>query len=140
MCRQAFEIQKNWKPEKGDWYSLADGQVKICVNDDSQSKNGFEFSKEDNKIIFLQKKTWLPRQEQLIELSQIPCSNFQKNTFLFLQWADKPSIDKKNPNKKRYNSLEKARLAYIMELKYNKFWYDNMWYNLESIDEKKISK
>jgi len=131
MCEKALEIQQEWIPSKGDWYSLPNKTVEICIEDEmprTLTKNYLEISSNNKKIITLTKRTWLPRQDQLIVLSKLPGIRFSKNTLIFLNWANRKGPDEITPNKHRFDTLEKVRLSYLMEFKHKKTWYNNSWY------------
>ena len=135
MCEKAVEIQKRWQPQKGDWYAIPSREVEICIKDEGPrhlTKNCLEISPDNKKIVSITKRTWLPRQDQLIELSQCPGIRFQKNTLIFLEWANRPGPDLVTPNKHRFDTLEKARLTYLMEFMYKKIWHMDNWYPLEN--------
>lgn len=134
MCDKAVELQKRWIPSKGDWYALPSNKIKICLQDEGPrqlTKTCLEISPENDKVVSITKRTWLPRQDQLIELSQCPRLRFAKNTLIFLEWADKTGPDDITPNKKRFDTLEKARLSYLMEFKFKKIWYNENWFPIE---------
>ena len=135
MCTKALEIQEIWQPKKGDWFALPDKTTDIGLDDENPrnlTSNCLEISHENRKVVSLTKRIWLPRQDQLIELSQFPGIKFSKNTLIFLQWADKRGPDNFTPNKKRFDTLEKLRLSYLMEFKFKKIWYKDEWYSFEN--------
>lgn len=135
MCSKALEIQEVWQPKKGDWFALPDKKTDICLEDENPRNltgNCLEISHENKKVVSLTKRVWLPRQDQLIELSQFPGIKFSKNTLIFLKWADKRGPDNFTPNKKRFDTLEKLRLSYLMEFKFKKIWYKEEWYSFEN--------
>lgn len=135
MCKKAYEIQTLWHPKKGDWYALSNGEIKICIEDESPrnlTRNQLEISHEDKNVISIIKRIWLPKQDQLIEMSQMPGLRFNRNTLIFLDWANKKGPDRTTPNKKRFDTLEKARLNYLMEFKYKKIWNNSQWYSINN--------
>jgi len=135
MCEKALELQKKWCPKKGDWYSLSTGKIEICLEDEEPrqlTKNNLEISPENDKVVSITKRTWLPRQDQLIELCQCPGIRFQKNTLIFIEWSNKVGPDLVTRNKHRFDTLEKARLSYLMEFIYKKIWHENNWYPIEN--------
>jgi len=134
MCLKAEEIQKIWIPKKGDWFVLDSGEIDICIEDEKPrklTKSYHEIAPGNEKIISFTKRTWLPKQEQLVEMSLIPGLTFQKNTLIFFDWSEKTGPDHLTENKHRFTSLEQIRLAYLMEFKYKKTWYKNTWYRLD---------
>jgi hypothetical protein len=135
MCEKAVEIQKTWTPSKGDWYALPNKKIEICLEDENPrtlTKNCLEISSDNSNVVNLTKRTWLPRQDQLIELSKLPGIRFSRNTLIFLEWANRKGPDDITPNKHRFDTLEKARLSYLMEFKFRKTWYNNTWYSMDN--------
>lgn len=135
MCEKAVEIQKVWTPSKGDWYALPNKKIQICLEDENPrtlTRNCLEISSENSNVVNLTKRTWLPRQDQLIELSKLPGIRFSRNTLIFLEWANRKGPDDITQNKHRFDTLEKARLSYLMEFKFRKTWYNNTWYPLDN--------
>lgn len=134
LCMKAEEIQKKWAPAKGDIYLLPHENGKLHFwtegTDSAFFRQGFAILRK-GKIITLQRRTWLPRHNQLMELAQIPGISFQDMTYRFHRWSKErlPQTsgvkDKKNP--KNLPAIEEAWLSFIMETHFEKHWSGKDW-------------
>lgn len=83
MCRQAPEIQTIWEPELGDIYSDESSFVHFYMpQKDGKIKKGFGV-KPNGNLIEIEKFTWLPRLNQLMEILGGSERNFRDTGFSF---------------------------------------------------------
>ena len=102
MCKKATELQEMWKPETGDFYKLP-GHFITCIV-------------LKNSLIDMD-AIWLPRVDQLIELSA-------------MHWSD--IIDYCGLEYSDYKlSFEIALLKIVMYKVFNKVWNNEDWRKTE---------
>ncbi|MDZ7580495.1 MAG: hypothetical protein U5R30_07720 [Deltaproteobacteria bacterium] len=129
MCTAAEEIQCRWQPVYGDFYVDAEGQIRCWISRTPgpvRIKRGFGICVRDG-VIHLLKFIWLPRQNQLIEMAQIPGCRYESVVQDFFDWTrQRYAHDGKTPGK-LFRSMEKIWLAFVMNQKYAKQWDGKSW-------------
>ena len=129
MCTAAEEIQRQWKQHYGDFYVAENGAIKcwISMNRDSRRvKRGFGIDIQ-NDIIYIAKYVWLPRQNQLIEMAQVPGRRYDSIVQDFFDWTKIPYRLQPGTPGKLFPSMEQIWLAFLMQQKYAKQWDGNQW-------------
>jgi len=125
MCREAKEIQENWKPKPSDlfWDTFA-GDIekgkKFTVGDEDEYD--YPFEKEESYI-------FLPRQDQLQEMLRGYANPFEVMSNGILDIPQEPydggflDVDSKEYQYYRlFDTYEKLWLVFIMKQRFNKFW------------------
>lgn len=109
MCRKATELQEMWKPSQGDWFFLHD-EIET-VGDYSEDLHPIDYREE----FPISKKTcvWLPRIDQLIELSA-------------MHWSDIVDYARLDYNENQL-SFEITLLKIVVYMVYRKRWNDEDW-------------
>ncbi len=129
MCRQAPEIQTIWEPGLGDIYSDESGFVHFYMpQKDGKIKKGFGV-KPNGNLIEIEKFTWLPRLNQLMEILGGSEKNFRDTGFRFFEWTKKNGYRPGSPDNP-YKTLEQIWLAYVMEKAFKKKWTGDRWISL----------
>jgi len=117
MCESAKVVQKQWKPELGDFFvSMSLGITSLCqpITSDLEKKLSYL------KTI---KAVWLPRQDQLQEMV---IENYA--TFWDLAIAFSNVLMGENTSYfEKFDSMEKLWFAFIMLEKYKKKWKEEEW-------------
>lgn len=129
MCKRSKEIQAQWAPKAGDFYADMDSSVLCWVPGGAQSrsiKNGFGIES-GKKVTRIYPLVWLPKLDQLIELSQIPGTGFREVSFEFYEWVKRPYGTKQQPANRFFDTLEKLWLSFLMNRKYLKYWINEDW-------------
>jgi len=129
MCASAEDIQCRWQPAYGDFYVDAESQVRCWISRDPgpmRIKRGFGICVKDG-VIHLSKFTWLPRQNQLIEMAQIPGRRYESIVQDFFDWTRQPYGSSNKTPGKLFRSMEKIWLAFVMQQKYRKQWGKGAW-------------
>lgn len=141
MCEKAEEIQREWKPQFGDYvYGVPDTDgnlsvsIVVAVDDSVYERLGMIrvtvidrwSGKVDCELWEAEKLIWLPTQDQLQEIwletySRQP----SKRGFIwgFHNWLEVPYIESKLPEE-YFDTLEQLWLAFIMHKKFGKVWDD----------------
>jgi hypothetical protein len=117
MCESAKVIQKQWKPEFGDFFvSMSLGLTSSCQPIVSDL---------EKKVSYLKtiKAVWLPRQDQLQEMV---IEKYATPWDLAIAFSNVLMGDKASYFD-NFNSMEKLWLAFIMLEKYKKKWKDGEW-------------
>jgi len=120
MCERAKEIQKDWKPKRGDFTN-----GNLIVKD---SPNGYEciFELEEYAYPFHKDNSiYLPRQDQLQDMvNDILLRKIQR----FYMFARSLEFDG-NVTKYSFsfNSIEQLWLAFVMKERFGKVWNNNSW-------------
>lgn len=151
MCEKVEEIQKNWKPQVGDYiwrkYTLfgeeIDNQIwekdelkEIIILHFQSSVDGYwsACNKDGEERIFktpedLYKKVsiWLPTQDRLQEIVWEGYDHIAK---LHRLWELLNFAQKHYDNTGHFASMEQLWLAFVMKEKFNKSWDGNAWINL----------
>ncbi len=129
MCDRAEEIQCLWQPIHGDFYADSRGNIRcwIATNPPPERfKNRFGICIK-NSIIHLSKYTWLPRQDQLIEMAQVSGRRYESIVQDFFDWSKRPyGSYSVNPGR-LFKSMEKIWLAFVMYQKFNRLWDGHSW-------------
>ena len=124
MCEQAEEIQKAWKPEKGDIYTtVVHGKATDIIN---IYIDGFSFLPQ--KFVPLSALyIYLPTQEQLQEMIKpthgVDDFGLVEEFFDFVYGEDSQPNQIDSPIK----SMNEFWLAFVMHEKYNKIWNGEKW-------------
>jgi hypothetical protein len=130
MCEKAEEIQKLKSLEQGNWFRKVyqDESWLVCQGEHTDSIHEKDFEDKD------QQHVWLPTQDQLQEMLEgkkaielafhigrfvIPdgCANVYSNL----------TTETEEMKYRRFDSMEKIWLAYIMKQKFNKSWDGEKW-------------
>lgn len=130
MCRKASEIQKGWEPGLGDVFTDEESLIHFYMpNKDGKIKKGFGV-KQNGNIIELEKLTWLPRLNQLMEMIGSSENHFRDTGFGFFDWTNKRGY-KPDSSQNPFRTLEQVWLAYVMEKKHKKKWTGETWEPLD---------
>lgn len=123
MCEKAVEIQALWKPIDGDMLRIIPGLDKSL-----RAKHREENTMVVNSDKFTIHAThiWLPRQDQLQDMSPILGSMIlthsgENKMFTMEYWC----YDKEYSFS--FTSIEQCWLAFVMKEKYNKIWDGENW-------------
>ena len=117
MCENAKVIQKQWKPEFGDFLvSMSLGLTSACqpIVSDLEKKKSYL-----KKI----KAVWLPRQDQLQEMV---IEKYAAPWDLAIAFSNVLMEDKVSYFD-NFDSMEKLWFAFVMLEKYKKRWKDEAW-------------
>ena len=117
MCESAKVIQKQWKPEFGDFFvSMSLGLTSPCqpIVSDLEKKMSYL------KTI---KAVWLPRQDQLQEMV---IENYATSWDLAIGFSNVLMGDNASYFD-NFDSMEKLWLAFVMLEKYKKKWKEGEW-------------
>ena len=129
MCGQAEEIQRLWRPAHGDFYSDAKGRIRCWIDTSpppERFKKGFGICVK-NSVIHLSKYIWLPRQDQLIELAQVPGRRYESIVQDFFDWSKRPyRFTTGNPGR-HFKTMEKVWLVFVMQQKFSRLWDGDTW-------------
>ena len=132
MCRQARELQDLWQCRHGDYYADSSGQVACwiaAIDGDGRVKEGVCIRKRDG-VIQLDRFTWLPRLDQLIELAQIPGVSYDTITQFFFNWTKRAyRLDQKQLTGPAdlFHSLEQLWLGFVMARRFGRNWNQVDW-------------
>jgi hypothetical protein len=117
MCESAKVIQKQWKPDFGDFFvSMSSGLTSPCQS----VASGLE-----KKVSYLKtiKAVWLPRQDQLQEMV---IEKYATPWDLAIAFSNVLMADNTSYFD-TFDSMEKLWLAFIMLKKHKKKWKDGEW-------------
>jgi hypothetical protein len=117
MCESAKVIQKQWKPEFGDFFvSMSLGLTSACQTIASDL---------EKKVSYLKtlKAVWLPRQDQLQDMV---IENYATSWDLAIAFSNVLMSDNASYFD-NFDSMEKLWLAFVMLEKYNKKWKKGEW-------------
>ena len=117
MCESAKVIQKQWKPDFGDFFvSMSLGLTSACqsITSDLEKKASYL------KTI---KAVWLPRQDQLQEMV---IEKYATPWDLAIAFSN-VLMDDKTSYFDNFDSMEKLWLVFIMREKYKKKWREGAW-------------
>jgi len=124
MCKKASEIQTNWEPDLGDLYTDESGLIHFYMpNKDGKIKKGFGV-KPNGNLIEIEKLTWLPKLNQLMEMVGASEKNFRDAGFGFFEWTKLNGYMPGKP-KNPFKTLEQIWLAYVMEKAFKKKWVED---------------
>jgi hypothetical protein len=117
MCENTKVIQKNWKPEFGDFF------VSMSLGLTSQSQP--ITSDLEKKVSYLKtiKAVWLPRQDQLQEMV---IENYAMPWDLAIAFSN-VLMGENASYFEKFDSMEKLWLTFIMLEKYKKKWKEGEW-------------
>lgn len=129
MCDRAKEIQCLWRPTYGDFYADAKGEIRCWISRKPPAerfKKGFGICVK-NRIIHLSKYTWLPRQNQLIEMAQVPGRRYESVVQDFFDWSKRPyGAYTDNPDR-FFRTMETIWLGFVMLQKFDRLWDGDAW-------------
>lgn len=128
-CEKAVEIQKQWKPQSGDWFS-AEHTTWVVGNaliDEKMGPIPVEILKEPCGWGCKEKLIWLPRLDQLQE---IICKDWGLQTIC--AYIESFSKSLYGSSVTITGTMEQLWLAYIMYELYQKKWDDDKedWYEI----------
>ena len=129
MCDRAEEIQCLWQPIYGDFYADAKGQIRCWISREASAerfKKGYGICVK-NSVIHLSKYTWLPRQDQLIEMAQVPGRRYESVVQDFFDWSKRPYGRYACHSGRLFKTMEKIWLAFVMQHKFNQLWDGDAW-------------
>jgi len=135
MCKEAKEIQKDWKPKVGDYCVCSRRMIGILTSDKKQKvtypdgNTGYAYvgvRLKDGALWSSRKPIWLPTQEQLQEMVTTNSASSHKDCELiedfhlwfcefFKRLYSRPAVDDWIMNQ--------FWLVYIMYKNYNKVWH-----------------
>ena len=129
MCEKAEEVQEEWKPDVGDWYSLGvkeDETPAICIlkcHWEECPSCQYEVTELKDECIYL------PRQDQLQEMlikHRHPKSSVERFCAYYMYHDFFDWVPRKGPMEGKGdidgNSMEQLWLAFVMHEKYQKRW------------------
>jgi hypothetical protein len=117
MCESAKVIQKQWKPEFGDFFvSMSLGLTSPCQPIANDLEKKVSYLKTINAV-------WLPRQDQLQEMV---IEKYATPWDLTIAFSNVLMADN-GPYFDNFDSMEKLWLAFIMFEKHKKKWKDGKW-------------
>ena len=111
MCKKADEIQREWKPQNGDFYYFCQGVLVANVHQESLQE---AFGDDYQHLI------WLPRQDQLqdmIDSIETPA----RIIWCVGCWCNH------NKYAGAFRSMEQVWLAFVMFSLYHKKWSNGEW-------------
>jgi hypothetical protein len=129
MCQRSKEIQGLWTPRTGDFYADPNMKVRCWIPDSAPYRTirkGFAIRTTGN-LTRLIPLVWMPKLDQLIEISQIRGKGFRDMSFVFYEWVKEPYGEDGRPANRQFASLEQLWLAFIMNRKHLKHWQDDHW-------------
>lgn len=126
MCRCAAEIQTRWEPVIGDIYSDEACSVHFYMPcKDGKIRKGFGV-KPNGNLIAIEKLTWLPKLNQLMEIAGSYEKSFRDTGFDFFEWTKANGYKPGKPDNP-FKTLEQIWLAYVMKKISGKKWWENAW-------------
>lgn len=117
MCESAKVIQKQWKPDFGDFFvSMSSGQTSPCLTVVSELEKKGSYLKTIKAV-------WLPGQDQLQEMI---IEKYATPWDLAIAFSN--ALMAENASYfDTFDSMEKLWLAFIMLEKHRKKWKDGEW-------------
>ena len=120
MCRKATELQETWKPKEGDWFydsveirTIGDSFYLGKWNGIHEIYNRPTWNGKDKP---LDATIWLPRIDQLIELSGTPWD-------MMMHYC----LTRVMERTFRESSAEKCIMNIVMKTNHKKFWNGEDW-------------
>ncbi|MGB5987234.1 MAG: hypothetical protein WBG37_18160 [Desulfobacterales bacterium] len=132
MCRPAAELQDLWRCRHGDYYANPAGEIACWIADldgDARVKEGVCIRSRGG-VIQLDRFTWLPRLDQLIELAQIPGVSYDTVTQYFFNWTKRTyRMDQEQLSgpAELFHSLEQLWLGFLMARRFGRNWNQREW-------------
>jgi len=129
MCAAAEEIQQRWERSYGDFFVDNRGKIRCWLSRDNEEKKfrkGFHVTV-NRGVILLSRYVWLPRQNQLIEMAQVPGRRYEAVTQDFFEWSKRTYESLRDVPARLFRSMEKIWLAFVMQQKFNKQWNGEQW-------------
>ena len=131
LCEKAAEVQKQWRQEHGDVFVDEGGRITCWVSgvhDARSIRQGVRIKRSaEANVIRLQRVTWLPRLDQLIELAQVPGKRYERITQAFFDWTKQDYGYMPGEPRTIFASLEQVWLAFVMQRKFDKGWDGLRW-------------
>jgi len=133
MCRGAAELQELWQCRHGDYYANPQGEVACWIDDldgtTARVKDGYCI-RSSAGVIKLDRFTWLPRLDQLIELAQIAGVSYDTITQFFFNWtkrAHRIGPEQLAEPAELFHSLEQLWLGFVMTRRFGRQWDGRVW-------------
>ena len=132
MCRQAGELQNLWQCRHGDYYATPEGAIACWIADldgSARVKDGVCIRNREG-VIQLDRFTWLPRLDQLIELAQIPGVSYDTITQFFFNWTKRAyRVDQEQlaSPAELFHSLEQLWMGFVMSRRFGRTWNRKTW-------------
>ena len=136
MCEHAAEIQCRWQRQYGDFFVGEDGRTRCWLSNDTdwvKFKKGYGIRVEGEGVIRVAKYIWLPRQNQLIEMAQLPGRRYDSIVQDFFDWTKLPYGTTSETPGRLFPSMEQIWLAFVMQQKYRKQWDGRKWADMRPI-------
>jgi hypothetical protein len=133
MCAQAEEIQGRWQRQYGDFFVGEDGRTRCWLSNEPDCvkfKKGYGIRSTEEGIIHVSKYIWLPRQNQLIEMAQVPGRRYDNVVQDFFDWTKLPYGKQAETPGRLFPSMEQIWLAFVMQQKYRKQWNGRRWIDM----------
>lgn len=132
MCDKAQELQNFWIPVHGDFFVGEKGKIEAWVKRVHGKRNLVKNVrvKFEDGMPSVRRYIWLPRLDQLIELSQMSGKRYEKVTQEFFDWTRTEYHTLSGEPRKIFTSLEQIWLAFVMEKKFGKKWNGQEWIKL----------
>ena len=135
MCKHAKEIQDLWKPKFSDFvFHFVEDLEEVGIVVSCLRKSPDIYVNGRVKYIYkLDTLCWIPRQDQLQELSWNTDIAENNITHLLMRFYD--TIHGNDPEDRdfywtQFNTLEQLWLTFYMWSKHHKTWNDNQWIQL----------
>lgn len=121
MCKEARKIQKEWKPQVGDYFLTVFKEIDICdcVLHSNKSLSGI---KSGSAGTYRKDAIFLPRQDQLQGMVK---ENNISDGKLVVKFAKR--ISDECYHDLWNSSMEQFWLAFVMKEKYQKTWNGKIW-------------
>ena len=148
MCKEAKEIQKDWKPKVGDYCVCSRGMIGVLTSDKKQKvtypdgNTGYAYigvRLKDGAPWSSRNPIWLPTQEQLQEMweKEYLKRPTKKGWFgEFVDWMGDRYNKREEIPEEIFDTMTELWLAFIMWKKYGKVWDDEKeeWLKGDSYD------
>lgn len=129
MCARAEEVQRAWPRAHGDFYADGDGRVACWLprHDGGRRIADGREVREEGGLVRLIPFVWLPRQDQLIEMAQVPQRRYAQTTQDYFDWTKTPYRALGDEPARLFVSMEQLWLAYLMERRFGRQWDGREW-------------
>ncbi len=144
MCEGAEEILDNHIPERGDWYISGQGEIVALPEYDRFicDQESYQTRAECDYLVGPEDSLWLPRQDQLQEISGLVWRKFDEechDTYIMKRRMRTPSEIICNPievmiSKEDWDKLTKEQigLEVVMKERCRKIWNGEDWIKEET--------